>query len=446
MRDSRTAATPSSPATLTGLPAKTTASGPALLLAAWSSVANARPSSPSAATPAALVAAQLRAHGLQHLVPSAPVPTTLVNAMNGNIAPEAPHPVDKVAGKQVDAQGLATSTSVPACAADPVGTDAARTTTITRPSPPQSVRTSDSHPLQVSWIFPASVLAHPPPDPLAPSNDYHDDSTHAYHRINDPLPAQSSLIIDLLTDCLRPITPDDVPSKPPCHGNIGMSSCPGKKVRVSGLPDADAVPSTRPPVRRELDSDFPRLFAMGVRMVVCCLYNDEMARIGAPWTEYARTAQQVGIEVVRMPMYEGYAPARPGDLAHVLAAMNARLTQGDHVLIHCRGGIGRAAVVACAYLLRYGWAVSAPRAIRIVRARRSRRAVETAIQELFLSDWAEWIRDQVDADHDDVEEDEASTAWLTSEWDGQKVPPPGVPEGVATKVMEAEMTMEGVDG
>ncbi|KNE70582.1 hypothetical protein AMAG_14708 [Allomyces macrogynus ATCC 38327] len=383
MRDACTAATnPSSPTTVApGLPARRT-SGPALLLAAWSSVSLARTFSPSASTPAAQVAAHLRRARAQYPVkPSVPAPTPFVDARNGKLASEAPLPVDKVAGKEAVTRGLMTSTSIPDRVADPAGTNAARTGAVTRPSREQPVRTSDSHPLQVSWLFPSSVLARPPPDPLTPLADLHaDDSTHVYHRINDPLPSQSSLIIDLLTDCLRPITPDDVPTTPPRHGNIGMSSCPGKKVRVPGLPNADAVPSTRPPVRRELDSDFPRLFAMGVRMVVCCLYDDEMARIGAPWTEYARAAQQVGVEVVRMPMYEGYAPARPDDLAHVLAAMNARLTQGDHVLIHCRGGIGRAAVVACAYLLRYGWAVSALRAIRIVRARRSRRAVETAIQ------------------------------------------------------------------
>jgi hypothetical protein len=52
-------------------------------------------------------------------------------------------------------------------------------------------------------------------------------------------------------------------------------------------------------------------------------------------------------------MVEGSTPAHPSELEPILRRMETVMKDGN-VLVHCRGGLGRAGVVACCYLLRSG--------------------------------------------------------------------------------------------
>jgi protein-tyrosine phosphatase len=64
---------------------------------------------------------------------------------------------------------------------------------------------------------------------------------------------------------------------------------------------------------------------------------------------------------------------------------------GENVLVHCRGGIGRAGLVACSWLLSNNYCTSAQEAIAFVRKRRSPKAIETKEQEQFLEHYTEWL-------------------------------------------------------
>lgn len=69
----------------------------------------------------------------------------------------------------------------------------------------------------------------------------------------------------------------------------------------------------------------------------------ELAFLGAPWAEYARTAELLELVVIRIPMVEGFAPSSPGELDFILNKIVKHHTlRGENVLAHCRGGIGRA--------------------------------------------------------------------------------------------------------
>jgi protein tyrosine phosphatase len=126
-------------------------------------------------------------------------------------------------------------------------------------------------------------------------------------------------------------------------------------------------------------------------------------------------------------MPEGLAPLDPASLDDVLlTVINNYTLHGTPVLVHCRGGVGRAGVVACCWLIRLGlcgWIqemdqtlcddchvpdmISSAtesighthqvlqylrRVIGIVRSRRSAKAVETYEQVKFLVEYVEYLR------------------------------------------------------
>lgn len=97
----------------------------------------------------------------------------------------------------------------------------------------------------------------------------------------------------------------------------------------------------------------------GVEMVICCLDDTELEYLGVPWGEYSDAAARLGIEVVRMPMVEGFAPKSPEGLDGVLERVVRVYTmRGKSVLSHCRGGIGRAGLVASCWMLKMGLVTS----------------------------------------------------------------------------------------
>lgn len=136
-------------------------------------------------------------------------------------------------------------------------------------------------------------------------------------------------------------------------------------------------------------------------------------------------------------MPEGLAPADPEELdGHLTRLIQAYTLRGIPVLVHCRGGVGRAGLVACCWALKLGlcgWIETQPtrgasrisftapedlshappaggeptpavrrdtvqlveRAITLVRRRRSAKAVETFEQVKFLVDYVELLRKKV---------------------------------------------------
>lgn len=93
-------------------------------------------------------------------------------------------------------------------------------------------------------------------------------------------------------------------------GNLYMSSCPGKKVRLNGPIKG------RGAICRDLGVDLARIKSIGVDLVIwyvflfsllfsinlcisSCLDDDEMEFLGAPWPEYEDTANVVGLDILR---------------------------------------------------------------------------------------------------------------------------------------------------
>ena len=130
-------------------------------------------------------------------------------------------------------------------------------------------------------------------------------------------------------------------------------------------------------------------------------------------------------------MLEGLAPAAVDILdEHLTRLIQTYTLRGIPVLVHCRGGVGRAGLVACCWALKLGlcgWIETQPgrssrlsftapedlskmppadehggvrrdtvqlveRVITLVRRRRSAKAVETFEQVKFLVEYVEYLR------------------------------------------------------
>ncbi|KAJ1327188.1 hypothetical protein BSLG_010530 [Batrachochytrium salamandrivorans] len=180
------------------------------------------------------------------------------------------------------------------------------------------------------------------------------------------------------------------------HGNLCLSSCPGKKVRLTTGPvDGRAA------VCRDLESDFERIASAGVQTVVCCLCDEELMLLGAPFNEYLDAAHAWGITVIRIPIVEGKTPLCLMDMVLVLDEIDSRIAAGTHALCHCRGGIGRAGLVACCYMLYKGYCDTAEDAITYIRRRRSHKAIETEEQESYI----EYFRQMLHSFRDEYRKD-----------------------------------------
>ena len=201
----------------------------------------------------------------------------------------------------------------------------------------------------------------------------------------------------------------------PVLGNLLLSSCPGKKVRL------DEPAQGRSPICRDLKIDLDRIKQMGVRAIVCCLDDDELNLLGAPCREYSNEAQSHGLDLIRLPIAEGFAPIHMVrfDMFMSMLILNYTL-RGSSILVHCRGGVGRAGLVACIWLLKMNLIAADPKAgprlcptadescyvrstvlrlIDIVRKRRSVRAIETAEQVRFLMEYVRFVFSQERAHH-----------------------------------------------
>ncbi|TIA88848.1 hypothetical protein E3P99_02366 [Wallemia hederae] len=191
-------------------------------------------------------------------------------------------------------------------------------------------------------------------------------------------------------------------------GNLLMSSAPGKKVRLR--PDDDT--QSRCPVDRDISLDFLRIKETGCQLLACCLDDQELKLLGTSWQEYSQSASDVGLSILRFPMPEGLHPPNLSDFYDRIGIILHQYTfKGVDVLAHCRGGVGRASLIACAWILRMGLVPDTltpssqlgvdeythvlhllRSVISIVRRRRSIKAIETYEQVAFLYDFIILLR------------------------------------------------------
>ena len=154
----------------------------------------------------------------------------------------------------------------------------------------------------------------------------------------------------------------------PDHGRIGITLCPGK-TDPAGLTGAWA---------RDLDLDLDRIRDWGATAVVSLITDQEIDHLGI--RDLPKAVADRHMEWWHLPIEDGQPPGSDFEDAWAAAgdAMRDRLRAGFDILIHCKGGLGRAGTVAARLLVELG--ARPDHAIGLVREARPH-AIENGAQE-----------------------------------------------------------------
>lgn len=133
---------------------------------------------------------------------------------------------------------------------------------------------------------------------------------------------------------------------------------------------------------RSLEDDLQFLSGHSkITMFVCLLNAAELSSLGISLKEYVEICKRLQIEFLHHPVVE-MAGIPTEELHQLCSKLAAHLEDpSHHVLLHCRGGMGRTGTLAACMLLHGGEAKNGQDAIDHVRQHRSSRAVESRKQE-----------------------------------------------------------------
>lgn len=158
-------------------------------------------------------------------------------------------------------------------------------------------------------------------------------------------------------------------------GTIGITFCPGKHDRfaVTGM------------WARDLDIDLDRIKEWGASVVLTLLETKEMAALNVP--ELGEKTQHRGMNWVHLPIVDCSVPHDEFEESWRVYGkeIRHRLCLGEKILIHCKGGLGRAGMIAARLLVELG--TEPEKAIRMVRRVRHG-AIETYAQLAFVKQTA----------------------------------------------------------
>lgn len=160
---------------------------------------------------------------------------------------------------------------------------------------------------------------------------------------------------------------------PVLNGAIGITFCPGKKQRgaISGEWD------------RDLDLDLAAIGAWGATDIVTLIEEHEMVELGVQ--TLGDRVRRVGPRWFHLPIVDQQPPDATFEATwdKLASQLVEGLNSGARILIHCKGGLGRAGTVAACLLLAAKPETGAEGAIGLVRKVRPG-AIETRAQEQYV--------------------------------------------------------------
>lgn len=171
--------------------------------------------------------------------------------------------------------------------------------------------------------------------------------------------------------------PLQIAELPVRDGAIGITFCPGK-TGASVYGD---------PWDRDLEADLNALKAWGAHAVLSLTEDHEHEMLGVP--NLGKAIRKAGFEWWHFPIRDLSAPDLGVQSAwlKISEEVHQQLDRGKRVVVHCRGGLGRAGTIAALLLIERGEeAATAIKAVRNVRPG----AIETADQEEFLEEKGAW--------------------------------------------------------
>ena len=153
----------------------------------------------------------------------------------------------------------------------------------------------------------------------------------------------------------------------PAHGRIGITFCPGKR---------DAMAATGA-WARDLAIDLDAIAAWGARLVLTLVEPAELRMLAVP--DLGHEIQRRGLLWHHLPIADYSVPGAKFEAQWAIHGREIRrlLRRGDDILVHCKGGLGRAGMIAARLLAELG--MPPEQAIHAVRAARHG-AIETTAQ------------------------------------------------------------------
>lgn len=165
---------------------------------------------------------------------------------------------------------------------------------------------------------------------------------------------------------------------------LGLSHAPGK-----------VIPHGRDgkPHNRNLAADIQDFRTRQTSVIVCLLNDSELILLGITPRSYREICISNEIEFIQYPIIEMAAPREDHAYfdSELIEGIVSRLNQGKSIIVHCRGGIGRAGLVACCVLGKLQEFTSYSDAIQHVRSKRDRRCVESRNQEVYIKKYYEFL-------------------------------------------------------
>ncbi len=153
----------------------------------------------------------------------------------------------------------------------------------------------------------------------------------------------------------------------PSHGRIGITFCPGKHDRFAATGAWE----------RDLGVDLDAIAAWGAKLILTLVEPAELTALKVP--HLGQEIQSRGMAWRHLPIADYSIPTEGFEQQWTThgAEIRTLLRAGTDVLVHCKGGLGRAGMMAARLLVELGMAPD--EAIRSVRRVR-KGAIETPSQ------------------------------------------------------------------
>lgn len=154
-------------------------------------------------------------------------------------------------------------------------------------------------------------------------------------------------------------------------GRIGLTLCPGKVDPYGAYTNW----------KRSLSTDMDAIRDWGASVVVTLITDAEIDRLAV--RGLSKAVNNRGMDWYHLPIYDGCVPEADfeAEWETIGEDLKERLMNGEDILIHCRGGLGRAGTIASRLLVELGEDPNEAMA-RIREARQG--AIENASQEHYV--------------------------------------------------------------
>lgn len=159
-------------------------------------------------------------------------------------------------------------------------------------------------------------------------------------------------------------------------GQLGLTFAPGKKGESLLQPGVVH--------QRSVTDDMQELARQGTHVIAPLIEEFEFEMLGM--NGYHEKAEAQGLSISACPIVDGDVPSDPQRFGEFLDELMDKLLDGKNVVVHCRGGLGRAGLTAACLLVQAG--MDADEAIALVRQTRPG-AIENSRQEQFVRDFAQ---------------------------------------------------------